>query len=447
MGYGWRASSKQQAPQADSPTASSGFGATEVTERKASPQPAYNSPQPSAPQAPSKAPDMSAYNIRTPPQGAKMNDLSGQVPSNQIWGQAYNQASNQYGGNTQARSWTMPGSYSSQSFNPATGKASEPTGGESWDGNMAYYAIDQRPGPIQASAVGVGGDQMPWQDSLAQREAFVGNLSQRLGQYSGGQVSGPVTFDSAQLLGQANDQLSNGTFYNPFSQQNPEVQKAISGAGQYATGTQWQNPFGQQASIETPAWGVGGQPPVRNFSEQAPASQQTISKPAAYQEESPRPSPMFFDPYGRSDNPQAWLFSPAGRAQPKQTPSTGTPYNPQAERQALPPPPSREVSIQPTASAASDAPVVNAQDSQQAQRNAQVARIDSELNKWKAATYGTRTGSGPPAAWTAQVASLQKLRARAAAGDPSALAWTPTAKAPPPNVSRAGKGSSNRILR
>lgn len=257
------------------------------SQQKASPYPQYGQPQQASPFS---APDMSVYSgPRTPPKGARVNDLSGQVPSNQIWAQAYNQASNQYGGNTQAQSWTMPGSFTSQGYNPATGQYSQPTGGQSWDGNMAYNAIDQRPGPIQATATGVNGSPMQWQDTMRQREAFVGNLSERLNQYSGGQLTGPVTFDQNQLLSRADEQLSQGTFSNPFaqaavsqrapqsqqaagnfsqpvtygdstfqgygagSQQNPQVQKAMSNSAPYMTGTQWQNPFGAQAN--TPSFG------------------------------------------------------------------------------------------------------------------------------------------------------------------------------------------------
>jgi hypothetical protein len=231
----------------------------------------------------------------TPPKGAQRNDLSGQVPSNQIWAQAYNQASKQYGGNTQAQSFTMPGVFTSQGYNPTTGQYGPMSGGQSNAGNMAYNAIDRRPSPIQASATGVDGNPLQWQDAMTQREAFVGNLSQRLGQYNGGQQTGPVTFDPSQLLSQANDQLANGTFYNPFSQaaesqraqqnpqavgnfrqqvpygdslvqsygprsqpsakQNPDAQRAMGNATQYMQGN-FQNPFGNspQANNPQPTW-------------------------------------------------------------------------------------------------------------------------------------------------------------------------------------------------
>jgi len=348
-------------------------------------QPPYQ--QQTAPQqqaSPYKAPDMSSYQPytgpRTPPKNARTNDLSGQVPSNQIWGQAYNQASNQYGGNTQAQSWTMPGSYSTQGYNPTTGQYGQPTGGQSWDGNMAYNAIDQRPGPIQASATGVGGNPMQWQDSLAQREAFVGNLSDRLNQYTGGQLTGPVAFDPNQLLGQANDQLANGTFYNPFGQQNPDVQRAMGGASQFATGTQWQNPFGPQAN--TPSFGVGGQPPVQNTSNpNQTAARSTASPPQSESQrppsgpfmpsfgvggqppvintssqgqpalqstgsawtrpESPIPLPQPFNPggtpqYANPPSPAPSWVTP-GAAQPKPSPSQGTTYNPTQQNPSLPP--------------------------------------------------------------------------------------------------------------
>jgi hypothetical protein len=197
-----------------------------------------------------------------------------------MWAQAYNQVVQQYGGNSRAQSWTMPGSYTTQSFNPSTGQYSQPTGGQSWDGNMAYNAIDSRPGPITAQATGVGGSQMQWQDAMRQREAFVGNLLNRLGQYTSGQRTGPVTFDTAQLLSQADDQLAKGTFFNPFSapQQapsappaqspvaprgyDPAVQGAMDNATQFMRGTQWQNPFGNswQANNPLPTWGQSYDP-------------------------------------------------------------------------------------------------------------------------------------------------------------------------------------------
>ena len=250
--------------------------------------------QQQAPQAqqqasPYKAPDMSAYaqpsggynayNVpRTAPKGAQQNDLSGNVPSNQIFAQAYNQASKQYGGNTQAQSFTMPGSFTSQGYNPTTGQYGPMTGGQSFGGNMAYNAINNRPSPVQANATGIGGNPMQWQDAMAQREAFAGNLSQRLNQYAGGQLTGPVTFDQGQLMQQANDQLAKGAFSNPFAQpqmagnfsqqipygdstfqgygaQNPDVQRAMGNATQYAQGN-FQNPFGNspQANNPQPSW-------------------------------------------------------------------------------------------------------------------------------------------------------------------------------------------------
>jgi hypothetical protein len=239
-------------------------------------QPTAAPQQPSSQQtSPFSTPDMSAYSgARTPATGARVNNLSGSVPANQLWAQAYNQASAKNGGTSQAQSWTMPGAYLSQAYNPTTGQYSAPTGGQSWDGNMAHNAIDQRPGPVTANATGVGGDAMSWQDAMTQREAFVGNLSQRLQQYSGGQLTGPKTFDPNQLLSQANDQLANGTFRNPFtapSQEsyqrstdfptvtapsqtpyNPAVQRAIGNSTQYMQGTQWQNPFGDSIPANNP---------------------------------------------------------------------------------------------------------------------------------------------------------------------------------------------------
>ena len=299
--------------------------------------------------APAQASGMSAYaGPRTPPQGARTNDLSGDVPANQMWGKAYNQASNQYGGNTQAQSWTMPGYYSSQGVNPVTGQASKPTGGESWDGNMAYNAIDQRPGPITATGIGVGGNPIPWQDSLTQRDAFVGNLSQRLGQYSGGQLSGPVTIDPAQLLGQANDQLAKGTFYNPFSQQNPDVQKAMGGTSQFASGSQWQNPFGDGPQPPSPS----GTPQYANPPSSAP-SYRITAQGVAYNE--PYRSLSDSESQARWDKnrlamaqrqlddapatPQPASAPPAspGAAQPRPAPSRGTRYNPWELQSSLPP--------------------------------------------------------------------------------------------------------------
>lgn len=300
---------------------------------------------------PSKAPDMSAYakpaggfnayNVpRTPPEGARQNDISGQVPSNQIWAQAYNQASNQYGGNTQAQSWTMPGSYSSRSFNPTTGQYSQPTGGQSWDGNMAYNAIDQRPGPIQATATGVGGNPMPWQDTLSQREAFVGNLSQRLGQYSGGQMSGPPSFDAQQLLSQADDQLSNGTFYNPFAQQNKEFQQARNNATQYMTGTQWQNPFGTspQANNQQPSWEQPSYDPTpARVSQDQSSFEQFLNQRGLMSDYSTWKSARQ-PPRGFGDETGTAPLRP-GAAQPRQDLPSGTPYNPQTQAASLPPVP------------------------------------------------------------------------------------------------------------
>lgn len=524
--------------------------------------------------SPFSAPDMSVYSgPRTPPKGARVNDLSGQVPSNQIWAQAYNQGSKQYGGNTQAQSWTMPGTFTSQSYNPTTGQYSQPTGGQSWDGNMAYNAIDKRPGPIQANATGVGGNQMQWQDAMAQREAFVGNLSQRLNQYNAGQLTGPVTFDASQLLSQADDQLAKGTFQNPFNAQPtglrapgpenpkagyetkppsqwsdedwagykneqetgplrylvhkpsyyrdeqgraqyssgghsaeapvdadaawqrertesvsripanrsrpPDVQRAMDSATQYMTGTQWQNPFG--------------------------------NSPAA---NNPRPSwdQPSYDPRS-SANP--------GAAQPIAPPSQGTPYNPQAALQSLPPVPAAPPSYgEDPIAAKKRAAKTQAQDDSDLQsmrdrwlngattgqsykqrlggknfkdltpdqmadeytgelwkrlndgrlsqadydkavagmdtdlqqsksKQSKLAQIDGEIKKWQAATYGTRTGGGPPGSYYQQIRTLQQLRAKAAAGDPAALAWSPKMKAPPANVTPTvplnRRGSSARF--
>jgi hypothetical protein len=285
--------------------------------------------------SPYKAPDMSAYaqpsggysayNVpRSAPSGAQSNDLSGSVPSNQVWGQAYNQAASQYGV-PGATSFTMPGSFTSQSFNPTTGQYGPMSGGQSFDGNMAYNAIDSRPSPVSARATGLGGNAMPFQDSLAQREAFAGNLSQRLGQYSGGQLSGPVTFDPGQMMSQANDQLSNGAFYNPFSQQNPDVRRAMGNSSQYVQGN-FQNPFGSQANVQQPSW-----------------VQQSYAQPA---EAPAAPPPRLQGLYG--DGPLASRGDPTIRrvrpsaARPIEPPSQGTPYNPQAEDPGMPVVPEEE---------------------------------------------------------------------------------------------------------
>jgi hypothetical protein len=183
---------------------------------------------------------------------------------------------------------------------------------------MAYNAIDRRPSPIQAQATGISGNQMQWQDAMAQREAFVGNLSQRLNQYNAGQLTGPVTFDQGQLLAQADEQLANGTFFNPFSQaaasqrapQNPDVQRAMDNATQYMQGN-FQNPFGNspQANNPQPTWGQQSYDPMA-----LQASPQTQA---------------------RSNT-----TSPVSAAQPVPPPAQGTPYNPQAQPQRLPPVPS-----------------------------------------------------------------------------------------------------------
>lgn len=266
-----------------------------------------------------------AYNVpRSAPEGARQNDLSGNVPSNQVWGQAYNQAASQYG-IPGATSFTNPGSYTSQGYNPTSGQYGPMTGGQSNDGNMAYNAINNRPSPISASATGIGGNQMPWQDTMSQREAFAGNLSQRLNQYTGGQATGPVTFDPGQLMSQANDQLANGAFYNPFSQQNPEVRQAMGNANQYMQGD-FQNPFGSQANVQQPSWGQ------QSYSG-AQASQPAVDYGPP---QMPRPQGLYGDgPLASRGDPTIRRVRP-GAAQPIDTPRTGTAYNPQAESAGLP---------------------------------------------------------------------------------------------------------------
>jgi hypothetical protein len=467
----------------------------------------YQQPQ-QAPQqqaSPYKAPDMSAYaqpsggynayNVpRTAPKGAQTNDLSGNVPSNQVWGQAYNQAAQQYGV-PGATSFTMPGSYSSQGYNPTTGQYGPMTGGQSFDGNMAYNAINNRPSPITASTPGMDGRPMSFQDSLAQREAFVGNLSQRLGQYSGGQLTGPVTIDQGQLLKQADDQLANGTFYNPFSQ-NPQVQQAMSNATQYMQGD-FQNPFGPQANNPQPSWGQpsydGGQSQAAGYQPQQPQSDPMSRSPATWTdadiayanqtaEENARQQASLGlmdggvrysrDPAtgkvvsispqsGKQDAAESWgageawkaqhptpipiaisqaasrpidrvaSSEKAGSARPIEPPSQGTPYNSQV--QGLPDVPQQEAPKAPAR--AQESSSARPKPTEPDQRQAQLAKIDGEINQWERATYGTWQGNGPPAEWSSHIQALKRLRTKAAAGDPAALAWNPKMKAPPPHVS------------
>jgi hypothetical protein len=420
----------------------------------------YQQPQ-QAPQqqaSPYKAPDMSAYaqpaynayNVpRTAPKGAQTNDLSGNVPSNQMWGQAYNQAAQQYGVHG-ATSFTMPGSYSSQGYNPTTGQYGPMSGGQSFDGNMAYNAINNRPGPITTSTPGLDGRPMSFQDSLAQREAFVGNLSQRLGQYSGGQLTGPVTIDQGQLLKQADDQLANGTFYNPFSQ-NPQVQQAMNNATQYMQG-EFQNPFGPQANNPQPSWGQQSYDGSQVFGSEEPEqpirlapvinipSRREYSTPSGpgepirlapvvnvprwdYNAQRGTPVPQPSDTVASSEK--------AGSARPIEPPSQGTPYNSQV--QGLPDVPQPEATKAPAR--AQESSSARPKPTEPDQRQAQLAKIDSEINKWQRATYGTRQGGGPPAEWQSHIQALKRLRSKAASGDPAALAWNPKMKAPPPHVS------------
>jgi len=578
--------------------------------------------------SPFKAPDMSAYgqqgsqqprynsyNVpRTPPKGAQANNLSGNVPSNQIWGQAYNQVAQQFG-IPGATSFTMPGSYSSQGFDPSTGQYGPMTGGQSFDGNMAYNAINNRPGPLTASTPGLDGREMSLQGSLAQREAFVGNLSQRLGQYSSGQLTGPVTFDPSQLMQQANDQLANGTFYNPFSQQpqgqnafdfgfqtlsppnamqNPDVQRAMGNSIQYMQGD-FQNPFGSQANIQVPSWnqqsynpnmGFGndvvnvpqqqGDPMSRspatwsdadlqaaNQAAEARARQQAARglmdggvryyrDPAtgkvlsdsmsgrgqdatanwdageAWRAKNPTPIPVAsrqqpVDDSGFLRGPQpvddSGFVRPQpsdrvdfskkpGSATPITPPEPGTSYDPQAKTQSLPPVPaapappsygedpiaarkkaakqkeqdaaglqdlrSRWLSGATTGrsykehlggknfkdhtpdemadeytgelwkrlndgrlSQADYDKAVSAMDTdlnQSKAGQAKIKQIGDELSNWRAATYGTWQGSGPPASNFQRIRELERLQERALAGDPAALAWNPKGKAPPPHA-------------
>jgi len=247
MAFSWRAGAASgKAPSAN----------TAATAPKAQPSPSASTSQP-------------AFSVR-------QNDLSGRVPSNQVYAQAYNQASEQVGSPTRATSYTMPGTATSRSYNPMTGQYSAPQSRQSFDGNMAYNAIDDRPGPIQARATGIGGAPMPWQDALSQREAFAGGLVERLSQYQSGAASGRPDINPGQLLTQANERLANGSFINPFRSPipaatnlqepvrydtqppstdpyNSDVAMAVRQATPYTQGTQWQNPFGRSANITPPA--------------------------------------------------------------------------------------------------------------------------------------------------------------------------------------------------
>jgi hypothetical protein len=303
---------------------------------------------------------------------------------------------------------------------------------------MAYNAIDQRPGPIQASATGVDGSQMPWQDTLRQGEAFVGNLSQRLGQYSGGQLTGPVTFDQGQLMQQANDQLANGSFYNPFSQQNamqnPDVQRAMGNATQYMQGD-FQNPFGPQANVPQPSFNQQSYDPRAQQQEEPIRLAPTVNVPARpdYNAPSAPGEPIRLAPVvnvpPRPASPQRQSPAPApSAARPIEPPSQGTPYNPQAAVQGMPDVPSAAPPSTPRGSAQAN-PVAPA-----APQRAQIDKINNEINKWERATYGTRQGGGPPAEWRSHIQALKRLRAKAEAGDPAALAWSPKMQVPSANA-------------
>ncbi len=320
-------------------------------------------------------------NVGNPPTGARSNDLSGQVPANQVYAQAYNQASEQVGSPNRATSYTMPGTRTSRSLNPATGQYSEPQTQQSFDGNMAYNAIDNRPGPIQSRATGIDGSAMPWQDALSQREAFTGGLVERLGQYQSGAQTGRPDINPGQLLNQANERLADGSFSNPFSQaavsqrapqspqsagnfsqpvaygdstfqgygagQNPDVQRAMGNANQYMQGN-FQNPFGdsQQANNPMPSWdqpSYDPQPPrvaangpgaAQPTPPQRPAGPWTSEGIRAYDDPRNPTRPTQATP----QSPSAGAVSP-GAAQPRPEQSQGTPYNPSAPRQQLPPAP------------------------------------------------------------------------------------------------------------
>jgi hypothetical protein len=367
------------------------------------------------------------------------------VPANQVFAQAYGQA----GGTAPVQSYTMPGMASSRSFNPLTGQYSAQQVSPSWDGNMAYNAMDDRPGPIVAQATGVDGRAAPWQDTFRQREAFVGNLSERLNQYSGGQAAGPKTYDFPQIMQQAEGQLERGEFVNPFNPASQDVQRTMSAANPYMTGTQWQNPFGNspQANNPRPTWNQQSYDPAATAappspSPSAPARTNARNTSSQYGPDGPRmavETDEMIPPHLRPSAP--------GQARPVTSVSVGTAYNPRAAADGLPDVP-KEPARAPerryegrtqTASTPPDRPA----------NNPQLTRIDGELNKWRAATYGTRQGGGPPAEWLSHIRALERLRARAQAGDPAAMAWRPKMQAPPPHqqgvgVSRDRGGFNNR---
>jgi hypothetical protein len=290
---------------------------------------------------------------------------------------------------------------------------------------------------------------------------------------------------------QANDQLANGSFYNPFSQQNamqnPDVQRAMGNATQYMQGD-FQNPFGPQANVPQPSFNQQSYDPRAQQQEEpirlAPAvnvpARPDYNAPSAPGEPiqlapvvnvprwdynaqrgtpAPAPQPSWNDvnpavraavsERARSGNdsgysgirpsrgegsqlgPQPVMAAPngPGSAQPIAPPAQGNPYNPQAAVQGLPDVPA------PAPTLAQANPVARpAQAPQPDAKQAQLAKIDSEINKWQRATYGTRTGGGPPAEWYSHIQALQRLRTKAEAGDAAALAWNPKMKAPPPNV-------------
>jgi hypothetical protein len=557
------ASSSQQQPQATKAPDMSAYGQSGGQQsgggysaygQQEAPQPRYN-----------------ASNVpRTPPKGAQKNDLSGNVPSNQIWAQAYNQAA-QKTGVPGATSFTMPGSFTSQGYNPTTGQYGQMTGGQSFNGNMAYNAIDSRPSPVMATSTFAGGQPMDFQQSLNQREAFVGNLSQRLGQYSSGQLTGPVTIDQGQLMQQANDQLANGTFYNPFSSQptglrssrpaperpkagyetkppsqwndedwagynkeqqtgplrdlihQPRYYRDQQGRAQYSSGGHF-----AQAPVEADAaWlgdrtGSGGG--VQATSLQNPDFQRAMGNSAQYMQGN------FQNPFGPQANVPQPSFNQQSydpRAEQRQTPapssarpiappSQGTTYNPQAAAQGLPDVPDAEPSYgEDPIAARKKATKAKAQEdndlktlrdrwlsgattgqsyrkkiggkieertpdemadqytgelwqrlndgrlsqadydqavagmdtdlNQSKARQSKLQQIDGEIAKWERATYGTRKGSGPPPEWSSHIQALKRLRTKAEAGEPAALAWNPKMKAPPSNFTPTARRVAYRL--
>lgn len=211
------------------------------------------------------------------PAGAQQNDLSGNVPSNLMWAQSWNQAAEQANAPSRVQSWTMPGYSSSRTYDPKTKTYSDPAYNKSTAGNMAYFGVDDRPSPVTSQARGVDGQPVDWMDSFKQRDAFVGGLINRLGQYQAGQERGRPTFDFGKIMKDGREQLANGTWSNPFMQDfdqitavdppyqppgtdqqhagNDGVQAVMQNAARFMRGN-FRNPFGTgyQANNPMPSW-------------------------------------------------------------------------------------------------------------------------------------------------------------------------------------------------